>query len=185
MSPTDDLDIMRKRPSKGKAVRFADHEGLRLCEVFHIHCHDEDLKGNKTAELQTVAKTKPKPLKIINLPWTLDALNQRLKATNVTLENVVKTEKGIIGIAAVRNIAYQKTVIVRYSFNGWTTVNETAATFYKQDSSHHIDYFVFVVRSKTACFEKRWNVDFALCYKVNGEVYWDNNNGENYCISSS
>ena len=184
MSPTDDFNIIRKKTSKGKAVRFADHEGLRLCEVFHIHNHNDDFNRKKKAYLRTEAKAKPKPLQVVNLPWTQDVLNQRLKRTSVALENIVKTEKGIIGITAVKNVAYHKDVVVRYSFNGWKTVNETTATFYKQDSSHQVDYFVFVVTNKMAHIDTNWTINFAICYKVNGQEHWDNNNGENYHISS-
>jgi len=184
MSPPTEFDMIRKKTSKGKAVRFADHEGYRLCEVFHIHRHNDDINDEKKTSLRTEARAKPNTLQVVNSPWSQDMLSQRLKTRSVTLENVVKTEKGIIGITAVKNIAYHKDVIVRYSFNDWRTVSETTATFYKQDSPYQIDYFVFVVNCKTTCFDKKWDVNFAICYKVNGQEYWDNNDGENYHIKS-
>ena len=184
MSPTDEFDFIQKRASKGKVVRFADHEGHKLCEVFHFYCYD-DRNKEKSKASRIEARAKPRPLTLITLPWAQDVISQRLQRTNVTLQNVVKTEKGIIGIAAVKNIGYHKDVLVRYSFNGWTTVNETLAAFYKQDSSHQLDYFVFVLSNKKAYFDIDWTLDFAICYRVNGHEYWDNNDGKNHRIQSS
>lgn len=177
MSPIDGFQLTRKRPSKGKIVRFADHEGQKLCEVFHF----DDCEGlDKSPTL--AARPKARPLALVTLPWTQDAFWQKLHSTKVALENIVKTEKGIIGVAAVLNISYHKDVIVRYSFDGWKTVKETMAAFYKQDSSRQTDYFVFVLTNKETCYDKSWNLQFAICYRVDGKEYWDNNEGKNHNI---
>ena len=130
------------------------------------------------------AKTNSRPLTLVNLPWTQDALMKKLQRGKVALENVVKTERGMIGVAAVKNIAYNKEVLVHYSFDGWTTVKETIAAFYKQDSSHQNDYFVFVLTNKDYYSGKGWKLEFAICYRVAGLEYWDNNNGKNYSLQS-
>eukprot|EP00112_Aurelia_sp_Birch-Aquarium-sp1_P000130 Seg1010.5 transcript_id=Seg1010.5/GoldUCD/mRNA.D3Y31 product="Protein phosphatase 1 regulatory subunit 3E" protein_id=Seg1010.5/GoldUCD/D3Y31 len=182
-----------KKQTKGKVVRFADHEGHSLCEVFHINCSNncnvEGLDQNATARQKLGGKTKPRnvsksrQLAPVMMPWNSERFYDRLELSNVSLENVVKTRRGIIGMVAVKNLAYLKDVIIRYSFDNWATTLETHAAFYRQDR-RQTDFFVFVLASKAACFDRRWEVKFAIRYRVNGKEFWDNNDGSNYGIFS-
>ena len=182
-----------KKQTKGKVVRFADNEGHSLCEVFHItcsnNCNGEGLdrsaivRQERSGKLKLRNLSKPREIAVFAIPWNSQKFYHRLELSNVSLENVVKTRKGIIGMVAVKNLAYRKDVLVRYSFDNWATTLETHAAFYRQDR-RQTDFFVFVLASKAACFDRQWELAFAICYRVIGKEFWDNNDGNNYVICS-
>eukprot|EP00794_Sanderia_malayensis_P003461 gene3461-3957_t len=167
---------------RGKVVRFADDEGHDLCEIFQIDRSSNYYMGLDLDKNRWRRKpiSKPRSLNLYTLPWGAELLNDRISQLNVSLENVVKTQKGIIGMVAVKNIAYCKEVYINYSFNDWKTKKSIQGAFYKQNQPKQVDYFVFVVSDKAACFDGNWNLKFAICYKVAGREYWDNNYGKNY-----
>ncbi len=191
MAPPSEFVTVQQRQQgkpKGKSVRFADDEGHDLCEVFHINCSSSymglssglSVSRNRWKRAQV---SRPKPLTIYNLPWDRDLLFDRLERLNVSLENIVKTQKGIIGMVAVKNIAYCKEIFIKYSFDNWETERDTQGAFYKQEQAKQVDYFVFVVSDKAACFDGNWELNFAICYKVGGREFWDNNDGKNYEVT--
>jgi hypothetical protein len=78
------------------------------------------------------------------------------------------------GTIEVDNLAYNKQVSVVYSSDGLNWY-EKAASYLKATSGNREAWtFNFAVGSNTA---------FAIKYVVNGQTYWDNNNGNNYSIS--
>ncbi len=182
----NELESILKNNGKEKNVRFADGEGHNLCEIFLINCSPHCNRARTRGRFKPAAKTQEKPLHLnfYELPWNRELLLDRVEELNVSLENVVKTQKGIIGMVAVKNISFCKEVFIRFSFDKWETWRETQAAFYKQEETREIDYFVFVVSEKAACSNSQWKLDFAICYKVAGKEYWDNNNQQNYEVLS-
>ena len=178
------MEVAVKSCRKEKSVRFADMEGHSLCEIFHIQCaNGASLKHSCKRIKKSKSEAKStKRLSLYSLPWNPDELYNRIARLNVSLENVVKTQKGIIGMIAVKNIAYCKEVSVTFSFDNWQTHRETEAVFYRQDEEKELDFFVFVVCDKAACFDRSWQLDFAIRYKAAAREYWDNNDGNNYAV---
>lgn len=190
MAPPKEFTVEPTEKRKGKSVRFADDEGHDLCEIFQISRLSDRLKTrplgfcvrDKNWTWRPLAQKRPKPMSLYSLPWNPDELYNRIARLNVSLENVVKTQKGIIGMIAVKNIAYCKEVSVTFSFDNWQTHRETEAVFYRQDEEKELDFFVFVVCDKAACFDRSWQLDFAIRYKAAAREYWDNNDGNNYAV---
>eukprot|EP00123_Amoebidium_parasiticum_P006376 comp17336_c0_seq1/m.16552 comp17336_c0_seq1/g.16552 ORF comp17336_c0_seq1/g.16552 comp17336_c0_seq1/m.16552 type:complete len:398 (-) comp17336_c0_seq1:876-2069(-) len=109
------------------------------------------------------------------------------------------------GTVLVKNIAFHKSVFVRWTIDNWGTYTDTPASF----QSHHpnarnggVDYFAFqfVVQPTVADDHhgKKWSQDLfqnpqglvvvmqmAICYRVAGTEYWDNNDGANYSMALS
>ena len=77
----------------------------------------------------------------------------------------------------VKNIGYDKNVYLSYNAGGagW---QEVQLSF----SSHHGNYDLFTYNTSFS----NWtgSVDFAVRYEVNGESYWNNNDGQNYQIGA-
>ncbi|WNG40139.1 hypothetical protein F0U61_45495 [Archangium violaceum] len=78
------------------------------------------------------------------------------------------------GIVEVQNIAYAKTVTVRYTAgnNVWTD----AAANYVGPSTAGKELWSFDIATPNA-------TRFALSYTVNGATYWDNNGGQDYRLA--
>jgi hypothetical protein len=87
----------------------------------------------------------------------------------------------------VRNIGYTKDVKVIYSTDGWQTTKVATATFnpYYWSSSYYFgltnpNSLGFEEWSFSIDFGSATQVEYAFSYSVNGQTYWDNNQGRNY-----
>ncbi|CAG8804574.1 32832_t:CDS:2, partial [Racocetra persica] len=98
-------------------------------------------------------------------------------------------KRKLLGRIQVQNIAFQKSVEVRYTFDFWQTVSEVSANYAEgvpdKDSRNSFDLFIFAIE---LIDNSRNQIDgktmyFAVRYKVNGRDYWDNNNGSNYQVN--
>lgn len=82
----------------------------------------------------------------------------------------------------VRNLGYNKEVILVYSTNNWATSATKRLEFQSPNTNPNKDY-----ESWGAYFSipKAAQIQYAFVYKVNGAEYWDNNFGKNYTLISS
>lgn len=82
--------------------------------------------------------------------------------------------KGYIGI---QNIAFQKKVTVHYTTDNGKTWIDVPATYVKQNLSANNEE---IWKFSTPTVQYGQPTTFCIKYEVNGETYWDNNNGNNY-----
>ena len=180
MSSSEAECLFEQVEKKRKIVRFADMEGKELYETFFIarlsnsKCIEKKCRKEKTKQNETL------PLVV----WNNCYIQERLRERFVTLESFATTNNGIIGRIAVTNIAYAKDVSVAYSFDDWSTAFPTKASFYRHDEANNIDFFFFAISKKSHTVDPKWQISFAICYKVCGCEFWDNNNGNNYIVMS-
>ncbi|KAJ2908769.1 hypothetical protein GGI21_002554 [Coemansia aciculifera] len=104
----------------------------------------------------------------------------------VELANTQRSAATLRGAIKVHNIAFEKAVAVRYSFDQWKTAHEAPATFGRtlldaQSGRAGVDRFVFTV-ALPADVTATLPATVALCarYRVAGVEHWDNNKGANY-----
>jgi len=89
----------------------------------------------------------------------------------------------------VQNIAFQKSVRVRYTFDFWSTVSEVSASFAEgvssKDNKNSFDMFIFSIdlidNSRNPIDGK--TMYFAVHYRVDDYDFWDNNDGSNYQVN--
>ncbi|TPX60067.1 hypothetical protein SpCBS45565_g07591 [Spizellomyces sp. 'palustris'] len=111
-------------------------------------------------------------------------------AQPVVLDNVHLEEGRIVtGNVLVRNLDFGKTVVIRYSIDGWTSSNDIKAVFANIVSQSTIDFcgmdrFVFKIDLNREFGTSAVNgkVEFAIRFDVKGESFWDNNGGQNYSV---
>lgn len=103
---------------------------------------------------------------------------------NLIYAKPVETPPGVgaEGYIEVENISQDKNVTVRYSYN---TVDwfECAANFYKSAEDNY-EIWKFETPGKDLGYSGTVAVHFSIKYEVNGQTYWDNNNGQNYYIAA-
>jgi hypothetical protein len=87
----------------------------------------------------------------------------------------------VIGRARVQNIAFQKWVAARFTFDWWQTTSEVTAKYSESVNGGKHDIFVFSIRlnDMLARIEGKTLV-LALRYTVAGREIWDNNGKANY-----
>lgn len=95
-------------------------------------------------------------------------------------------QKSLVGIVAVANLAFQKTVIARFTLDYWKTTSEVVAEYDPEQRlrprEDGYDQFKFSIKlSDQANLETR---TLLLCirYDVNGQQLWDSNDNQNYQV---
>lgn len=93
-------------------------------------------------------------------------------------------QQNLIGVVAVANLAYQKHVAARFTFDHWKTVSEVSAE-YNEDASKKFPYdgydrFNFAINLSDRANLESKKLFICVRYNVRGEEYWDNNSMMNY-----
>ncbi|KAI1261946.1 carbohydrate-binding module family 21 protein [Xylariaceae sp. FL1019] len=110
------------------------------------------------------------------------------KGLPVRLERVWMSpdQKSLIGSIAVANLAFQKFVVCRFTFDYWKTTSEVGAEFHheirpKETETGH-DRFQFSIKLSDIANLESKTLYFCIRYNVNGQEYWDNNGNVNFQV---
>ncbi|KAK7037527.1 hypothetical protein VNI00_011019 [Paramarasmius palmivorus] len=117
-------------------------------------------------------------MKVVNMPSIIN-LN-----ADVVLEEMklIPETTSVVGQIRVRNLAYQKWVAVRFTFDDWQTTSEVTAR-YTESSSGNVDIFTFTIKLNDLLVRiEEKTMIVAVRYAVNGTDIWDNNSGKNYVV---
>ncbi|KAM6120871.1 LOW QUALITY PROTEIN: protein phosphatase 1 regulatory subunit 3D [Phoenicopterus ruber ruber] len=183
--------------SRMNRVRFADALGLELTKV----------KVFQTGEDPSIPLHVLSRLSInsdlwyssLDLEFTMQCLvpdfqqpadcmdfSSRLQEQQVCLERVTCSDLGLSGTIQVRNVAFEKQVSVRYTFNQWKA-HEVCAHWHssipEKTGQDQVDIFTFFLPVPPFLLQLCSVVQFAARYRVNGREYWDNNRGKNYSLT--
>jgi Carbohydrate/starch-binding module (family 21) len=121
-------------------------------------------------------KKKSLVMEVVNMPQRGSSL------ADVTLEDVSLSQDATIhGHVKVRNLAFQKSVAVRFTFDDWHTISEVTAKHEQSLNAGNFDRFSFLIRIHNilSMIENK-SLLLAVRYSVNGLELWDNNGGQNY-----
>lgn len=88
---------------------------------------------------------------------------------------------------AVQDVAFDKQVVVRWTTDNWQSYTDTPAVF-EQDLAGGYEQWGANITPAAEMGSCYWcnptspTLQYAIYYTVNGQTYWDNNNGQNYQI---
>ena len=102
---------------------------------------------------------------------------------DVKLESLQLGEDGlsIVGKVRVRNIAFEKSVAIRFTCDWWQTTSEVTARYVESLPGGLHDRFQFSIRLNDMLGRIEEKTMFlAVRYTANGKEMWDNNNTSNY-----
>lgn len=97
-------------------------------------------------------------------------------------------KENIIGHILVKNLAFHKTVTVRYTLDYWKTVSEIIAVYdediRKKYKNMNFDKFTFKLNLQDLPQHSLHlkSMFFCIRYNTNGKEFWDNNNRYNYQV---
>ena len=184
-----------RRNSMGKKkVSFADDLGMSLVSV-RLLTESSDTPPRIRPEVLsslrqgTAAAAAERPPLILNFSQPASnylAFRERLESGLVSLENVVLRDYTIVGAIKVKNVAFEKLVTVRHTFDSWDTSGDIEATYVDKNEPSNAPYNTFSFElhvPPTMDVHKR--MQFCVAYDVNGRRHWDNNNGLNYEVMSA
>ncbi|TRM59842.1 putative phosphatase regulatory subunit-domain-containing protein [Schizophyllum amplum] len=111
----------------------------------------------------------PIAMQLTNLPLIINV------NADVTLEELKLTpdQSNIVGMARVRNLAFEKRLAARFTFDAWQTTSEVTAK-YASSISDEFDRFSFTIRLDDIMARVEGKTIVA------GRDIWDNNNDANY-----
>ncbi|XP_068006145.1 protein phosphatase 1 regulatory subunit 3D [Melanerpes formicivorus] len=184
--------------SRMNRVRFADALGLELTEV-KVFQSGED-PSIPLHVLSRLSINSDLWYSSSDLEFTMQCLvpdfqqpadsvdfSSRLQEQQVCLERVTSSDLGISGTIHVHNIAFEKMVSVRYTFNQWKSFCELCAQWHssipEKNGQNQVDVFTFFLHVPPFLLQLCSVVQFAVRYQVNGQEYWDNNRGKNYSLT--
>ncbi|KAK5045193.1 hypothetical protein LTR84_009526 [Exophiala bonariae] len=93
--------------------------------------------------------------------------------------------KNLIGTVAVQNMAFQKTVVARFTLDYWKTTSEVVADYnndVRRKHSDNLDRFNFSIRLADQAHLENKTLFFCIKYTTNGQDFWDNNGSFNYQV---
>lgn len=172
-----------------KVVRFADALGLELESIRYLVQKDLPKIVPSGTKLHSDSPPPNPPKKIQLVPaFLVPSLNamfvERLKRLKVSLHSVSTADSTVYGIVSVVNLTFHKTIYIRYTVNGWMSYHDELATYLDGSSENDSDKFSFTLFCNPSDLCTRGHsLFFAVCYETpEGDSYWDNNDGKNYCI---
>lgn len=189
-SPTSPTSPGRMR----KRVSFADNIGMALATVRIMSepsdqppCLPPGILESITHGAEAGVTEKP-PLKLTFPQPASDylAFRDKLQRNVVSLENVILKDYTVAGTIKVKNVSFEKKVLVRYTYDSWETHVDVSGTFIpgpgdSGGKGNEYDTFTFEFEVPPACDMSK-SIQFAVCYEANNTQYWDNNEGNNYGI---
>jgi hypothetical protein len=110
------------------------------------------------------------------------------KALPVRVERVwmSKDQKSLIGSIAVANLAFQKHVVCRFTFDYWKTTSEVGAEYLHEirpkDTDVGHDRFQFNIKLSDMVNLESKTLFFCVRYNVGNLEYWDNNHNLNFQV---
>lgn len=193
------LSVEKMRGPRSPQVRFVDSLGLELEDVkfFKVgenplippHVIYRLLMSSELAFGKSLELSMPyfKPCFPENM-GTQPGFLKRLSSQRVCLEQVLCSELGIVGTVQVLNLAFEKEVTVHYSFTNWRTCTDTKASWvssvcWVESDGPESDIFRFRLPVPPFILQPGAILEFAICYRIKGCTYWDNNDGQNYKLS--
>ena len=97
--------------------------------------------------------------------------------------------KMLLGLVAVRNLAFHKLVVARFTLDFWKTTSEVIAEYdnivRRQQADDDCDRFKFSIKLEDQANLENKTMFFCVKYHVNGQDYWDNNRSINYQVDFS
>ncbi|NXH11629.1 PR3CB phosphatase, partial [Bucco capensis] len=177
---------------KKKRVVFADMKGLSLTAVRFFSKIEEDLCDLQHA-LSDLASFRPRLRDsrpelyryVLNFPQpSADYLTfrSRLHSNLVCLENCLIQDRALSGTVKVRNIEYEKKVLVRITFDGWKSFRDIPCQYmHSTYGSADTDIFSFELTLPKPSISHRVT-EFCISFQCGQKIHWDNNHGRNYKI---
>lgn len=126
-------------------------------------------------------------IKLSNFP----AETEERKRQPVRVERVFLSSdnKNLVGRVAVQNLAFQKQVTTRFTFDYWKTTSEVLADYNndvrRKQVNDGCDHFNFTIKLNDQANLESKTMFFCIRYDVNGQQYWDSNGCINYQVEFS
>lgn len=127
-----------------------------------------------------------------NLILTNDFINFFMHKQMIKIQSLkINNENKLIGYLIVNNLAFEKYIEIKFTFNNWLNIHYVNASYNKTISENFdqfkfiidINSFKFFLNLKNLMASDFLNIELCCRYDVRHETYYDNNNYNNYKIT--
>ncbi|XP_015512414.1 protein phosphatase 1 regulatory subunit 3C isoform X1 [Neodiprion pinetum] len=190
------VDNIRNNNKQKKRVVFADDRGRPLTQVkYFVRVMSEPSNVPPLwSSAYLAGVTRGVKVEATPTPWSPTfpqpasdylAFRRKLDQEAVSLENVIvrEAEECLVGTVKVKNLAYDKEVIVRASSDDWTSHEDAHCSYVSQPGAAQAALVLYdTFRFRLTLPPRSDKIEFCVCYRVAGDEYWDNNEGKNYVV---
>lgn len=121
-------------------------------------------------------------IKTPNFPTNADRKHQPVMLEKILLSS---DKKFLVGSVIVKNWAFHKSVVIRFTLDYWKTTSEVAAEFshnIRNDIDEGCDRFMFNIKLADQTNLENKTLFFCVRYNVNGQEFWDSNGLMNFQV---
>ena len=175
-------------PTYGKQVHFNDNDNqtrhfLQVDKPIAVSAGTSPVESyDSESEFPFEAENKTeREIKLSNFP--ADTFERRTKPVRVERMFLSGDKNTLIGVCAVHNISFHKLVVARFTLDYWKTTSEVVAEFNndpKNPVADGCDRFNFYIKLSDQANIEAKTLLLCVRYSVNGQDFWDNNDGLNY-----
>ncbi|CAI4218086.1 unnamed protein product [Parascedosporium putredinis] len=124
----------------------------------------------------------PYEWEIITSNFPADDLARNALPARVERLWLSKDCRSLHGSVVVANLAFHKSLTCRFTLDYWKTTSEVAAEYASQIHSTGHDRWSFSIRLSDMANLETKTLYLCVRYNVNGQEYWDNNDGANFQV---
>ncbi|CCD25252.1 Gip2p NDAI_0E04350 [Naumovozyma dairenensis CBS 421] len=200
-------NIITSLPSRGGKVNLTYNKVVGLYNInFPIlsNKNPKSLKLNIFIKLSKDQKCFPQEISLhidresrlnpYHMPFTsssdsLNSINSVTGRSTTGKQTIQRSTRIITGKILVKNIFYDKRVVVRYTWNGWRTVHDVECIWVSDADGivpgTNMEVFRFLI-DDVSKVDSRAKLEFCIQYTTRNDhvrqEYWDNNDGKNYKV---
>lgn len=194
------LPTANKEKTLRKSKRFSSmvKENSKVCPGSNANatnCYNGSVVGLYNVNFAILSNKNPKSLKLnifVNLSQDKKCFLQdiTLYASKDQSSSLVKNHtRMIVGRVLVKNIFFDKKVVIKYTWNNWRTTQDLECVYVSDGDGilpgTNMDIFKFIIDDVNKQDSKA-KLEFCIHYVTRNDFqrseFWDNNNGKNYKI---
>lgn len=183
---------MPTSPTATKSVNFHSHLEETL-DFFRLDCPMSISAGSRSSHADKTSTEYPTFRHDVACQWEMVTPNFPHQTRShdsrfVCLKKLrlLDDQKTLQGVVAVRNVAFHKSVICRFTFDNWKTTSNVDAAYSDgivlEKAPSGYDFFVFGIQLSDILHLESKIAHLCVRYIVNGQEYWDNNSGRNFQV---
>jgi len=148
--------------------------------------YDSDTEYPFTGGDRPVVRSPPFEWEIVTHSFPTETAARRAQPVKLERVWLSADQKCLVGSIVVANLAFQKYVTCRFTFDYWKTTSEVAAEYVAEilpaEKPVGRDRFNFTIKLSDLANLESKTLYFCIRYNVNGQEYWDNHSGMNFQV---
>jgi len=148
--------------------------------------YESDAEYPFSSDERSTTRTPPFEWEIIMTNFPVETPVRKVQPVRLERVWLSNDQKSLVGSVAVANLAFQKLVACRFTLDYWKTTSEVTAEYVCEirpvETPYTQDRFNFTIKLSDLANLEAKTLYFCIRYTVNGQEWWDNNNGTNFQV---